>query len=67
MTSRSSMVDRAGLSATLTLGRAQRTTQLVDGGPGRNAQVILAAEEGTLAAIVIDHELLDTPTPTPTN
>jgi thioredoxin reductase len=45
----------AGLSAALALGRARRTTILIDGGPG---QVILAAAEGTLAAMVIDQELL---------
>ena len=28
----------AGLSAALTLGRAGRSTLLIDGGPGRNAQ-----------------------------
>jgi hypothetical protein len=37
---------------------------VIDGGPGRNARVILAAAEGTPAAIVIDQEPLDTPTPT---
>jgi thioredoxin reductase len=32
----------AGLSAALTLGRARRERLVIDGGPGRNAQVILA-------------------------
>ena len=56
----------AGLSAALTLGRARRETLEIDSGPGRDARVILAAAHGTLAAIVIDHKLLDTQ-PRPTN